>query len=134
MTRQTAGMETRSIGKLDASVVGLGCNNFGGRIGETATKLVVDAALDAGITLFDTADSYGGTRSEEFLGRALGSRRDEAIVATKFGSPIDEERKLAPDEDERAHYEINGQDPRGDERRLPCPASSFHGCPPTPVV
>ena len=53
----------------------------------------MDAALDAGITLFDTADSYGGTRSEEFLGRALGSRRDEAIVATKFGSPIDDERK-----------------------------------------
>jgi aryl-alcohol dehydrogenase-like predicted oxidoreductase len=85
-------METRSIGKLDASVIGLGCNNFGGRIDEAATKRVVDAALDAGITLFDTADSYGGTRSEEFLGRALGSRRDEAIVATKFGSPIDEER------------------------------------------
>ena len=52
-----------------------------------------DAALDAGITLFDTADIYGGTLSEEYLGRALGSRRDEAIVATKFGGPIDEERK-----------------------------------------
>jgi aryl-alcohol dehydrogenase-like predicted oxidoreductase len=86
-------METRSIGKLDVAVVGLGCNNFGGRIDEAATKRVVDAALDAGITLFDTADSYGGTRSEEFLGRALGSRRDDAIVATKFGSPIDDERK-----------------------------------------
>ena len=86
-------METRSIGKLDASVVGLGCNNFGGRIDEAATRLVVNAALDAGITLFDTADIYGGTRSEEFLGRALGSRRDEAVVATKFGGPIDEERK-----------------------------------------
>src|SRR6266853_219602 len=65
-------MQTRSTGSLDASVVGLGCNNFGGRIDEAASKLVVDAALDAGITLFDTADSYGGTRSEEFLGRALG--------------------------------------------------------------
>jgi aryl-alcohol dehydrogenase-like predicted oxidoreductase len=85
-------METRSIGKLDASVVGVGCNNFGGRIDEAAARKVVDAALDAGITLFDTADSYGGTRSEEFLGRALGSRRDEAIVATKFGSPIDDAR------------------------------------------
>jgi len=84
-------METRNIGKLDASVVGLGCNNFGGRIDEAATKLVVDAALDAGITMFDTADIYGGTLSEEFLGRALGSRRDEAIVATKFGGKIDEE-------------------------------------------
>jgi len=86
-------METRNIGKLDVSVVGLGCNNFGGRIDEAATKPVVNAALDAGITLFDTADIYGGTRSEEFLGRALGSRRDEAVVATKFGGPIDEERK-----------------------------------------
>jgi aryl-alcohol dehydrogenase-like predicted oxidoreductase len=86
-------METRSIGKLDASVVGLGCNNFGGRIDEAATKKVVDAALDAGITMFDTADIYGGTLSEEYLGRALGTRRDEAIVATKFGGPIDEARK-----------------------------------------
>ncbi len=86
-------METRSIGKLDASVVGLGCNNFGGRIDQAATRTVVNAALDVGITLFDTADIYGGTRSEEFLGRALGSRRDEAVVATKFGGPIDEERK-----------------------------------------
>jgi aryl-alcohol dehydrogenase-like predicted oxidoreductase len=86
-------METRSIGKLDASVVGLGCNNFGGRIDEPATQRVVSAALDAGITLFDTADMYGGTLSEEYLGRALGSRRDEAIVATKFGGAIDDERK-----------------------------------------
>ena len=86
-------METRSIGKLDVSVVGLGCNNFGGRIDEAASRRVVDAALDAGITLFDTADSYGGTRSEEYLGRALGARRDDAVIATKFGSPIDEARK-----------------------------------------
>jgi aryl-alcohol dehydrogenase-like predicted oxidoreductase len=86
-------METRSIGSLDASVVGLGCNNFGGRIDETATKRVVDAALEAGITLFDTADIYGGTRSEEFLGRTLGARRDRALIATKFGGPIDDERK-----------------------------------------
>jgi aryl-alcohol dehydrogenase-like predicted oxidoreductase len=86
-------MQTRSIGSLDASVVGLGCNNFGGRIDEAATKKVVDAALDAGITLFDTADIYGGTRSEEYLGRALGRRRDQALIATKFGGPIDDERK-----------------------------------------
>src|SRR6266576_2023987 len=86
-------METRSIGKLDVSLVDLGCNNFGGRIDEAASRRVVDAALDAGITLFDTADIYGGTRSEEYLGRALGARRDEAIVATKFGGQIDEDRK-----------------------------------------
>src|SRR3954470_22185623 len=86
-------MDTRNMGALDASVVGLGCNNFGGRIDEAATHRVVAAALDAGITLFDTADIYGGTRSEEYLGRALGSRRDEAIVATKFGGEIDAEHK-----------------------------------------
>src|SRR5438552_7110809 len=86
-------MQTRSIGALDASIVGLGCNNFGGRIDEAASKVVVDAALDAGITLFDTADIYGGTRSEEYLGRALATRRDDAVIATKFGGPIDEARK-----------------------------------------
>jgi aryl-alcohol dehydrogenase-like predicted oxidoreductase len=86
-------VQTRSIGALDASLVGVGCNNFGGRIDEAASKRVVDAALDEGITLFDTADSYGGTRSEEFLGRALAGRRDRALIATKFGSPIDDDRK-----------------------------------------
>src|SRR5262245_9749761 len=85
-------METRSIGKLDVSVVGLGCNNFGGRIDEAATKRVVDAAIEAGITLFDTADVYGGTLSEEYLGRSLGSRRDDGLLATKVGAPLDEER------------------------------------------
>jgi len=86
-------METRTIGSLDVSVVGLGCNNFGSRIDETATKKVVDAALDADVNLFDTADIYGGTRSEEFLGRALAGRRDRALIATKFGGPIDDERQ-----------------------------------------
>ena len=86
-------MQTRSIGSLDASVVGLGCNNFGGRIDEAATKKVVDAALTAGVTLFDTADIYGGTLSEEFLGRSLGAKRDQVLIATKFGGPIDDERK-----------------------------------------
>ena len=73
------------IGQLAVSVVGLGCNNFGGRIDLAATQAVVDAALDEGINFFDTADIYGGTKSEELLGQALGSRRDEVIVATKFG-------------------------------------------------
>jgi aryl-alcohol dehydrogenase-like predicted oxidoreductase len=86
-------MQTRSIGSLQASIVGLGCNNFGGRIDADATERVVRASLDAGITLFDTADIYGGTRSETFLGQALGKRRDEALIATKFGGPIDDERK-----------------------------------------
>jgi aryl-alcohol dehydrogenase-like predicted oxidoreductase len=85
-------MQPRSIGSLAASVVGLGCNNFGGRIDEPASQKVVAAALDAGVNLFDTADIYGGTKSEEYLGRALGSRRGEALIATKFGGPIDAER------------------------------------------
>ncbi len=78
-------METRTIGSLAVSAVGLGCNNFGMTIGREESAAVVGAALDAGITLFDTADIYGGTRSESYLGAALGTRRDEVVVATKFG-------------------------------------------------
>jgi aryl-alcohol dehydrogenase-like predicted oxidoreductase len=76
---------TAKIGELEVSVAGLGCNNFGMRIDEDASKAVVDAAIDAGVTHFDTADLYGATLSEEFLGRALGARRDDVVVATKFG-------------------------------------------------
>lgn len=78
-------METRRIGSLEVSAVGLGCNNFGGRIDESATRAVVDAAMDAGITFLDSADNYGDGRSEEFLGRILGRRRDRVVLATKFG-------------------------------------------------
>jgi aryl-alcohol dehydrogenase-like predicted oxidoreductase len=91
-------MRTRKIGSLDVSVVGLGCNNFGGRVDYDGSAAVVHAALDAGITFFDTADIYGGTRSEEYLGRALGSRRDEIVLATKFGMQVDPERKGAKPE------------------------------------
>jgi aryl-alcohol dehydrogenase-like predicted oxidoreductase len=85
-------METRKIGSLDVSLVGLGCNNFGMRIDEAATKAVVDACLDEGINFFDTADVYGGRgKSEEFLGKALGSRREEVLIATKFGSPMSDD-------------------------------------------
>ncbi|HTK86592.1 MAG TPA: aldo/keto reductase, partial [Nitrospiraceae bacterium] len=77
-------MGTRRIGSLDVSVVGLGCNNFGWKLDEAATATVVHAALDAGITFFDTADIYGDTRSEVFLGQALGKRRDHVVIATKF--------------------------------------------------
>jgi aryl-alcohol dehydrogenase-like predicted oxidoreductase len=77
-------------------VVGLGCNNFGMRIDEAQTKEVVDAAIDAGITFFDTADVYGGRgRSEEFLGTALGPRRDDVLIATKFGAPMSDDGELA---------------------------------------
>jgi aryl-alcohol dehydrogenase-like predicted oxidoreductase len=88
-------MEFRAIGSLRVSLVGLGCNNFGMRIDEAATKRVVDAALDVGINFFDTADIYGSTRSEEYLGRALATRRHQAVVATKFGMAVDEQRKGA---------------------------------------
>jgi aryl-alcohol dehydrogenase-like predicted oxidoreductase len=88
-------METRRIGSLEVSVVGLGCNNFGWRLDEGQSAAVIHAALDAGINFFDTADIYGATKSEEFVGRALGTRRDEVIVATKFGMAVDEQRKGA---------------------------------------
>lgn len=88
-------METRQIGSLAVTVVGLGCNNFGGRLDAEATAVVVQAALDADINFFDTADIYGKTKSEEFLSHALGTRRSEVVIATKFGMPIDEQRKGA---------------------------------------
>jgi aryl-alcohol dehydrogenase-like predicted oxidoreductase len=79
-------METRQlgIGGPLVSIVGLGCNNFGSRIDELQAARVVHAALDQGITHFDTAESYGGGESEVFLGKALGSRRDQTVIATKF--------------------------------------------------
>jgi aryl-alcohol dehydrogenase-like predicted oxidoreductase len=79
-------MERRTLGKEGPalSVVGLGCNNFGMAIGAEAAAAVVHAALDAGIAHFDTAEMYGEGRSEEMLGAALGPRRDEVVIATKF--------------------------------------------------
>src|SRR5689334_22466564 len=85
-------MQTRSIGSLTVSVVGLGCNNFGMTIDEAASIKVVHAAIEAGVTFFDTADIYGGTKSETFLGRALASKRDAVVVATKFGMSVDASR------------------------------------------
>jgi len=88
-------METRKIGSLKVSVVGLGCIDFGWRIDARETAEVVAAALDAGINFFDTADIYGQGQSEEFLGLALGPRRDEVFIATKFGLDMGDERKGA---------------------------------------
>jgi aryl-alcohol dehydrogenase-like predicted oxidoreductase len=85
-------MQTRKLGTTgpEVSLVGLGANNFGRRIDFEASRLVVDAALDLGITLIDTADAYGnGGASEDFLGRVLGPRRKDIILATKFGLPLD---------------------------------------------
>lgn len=83
-------MEYKRLGKsgLQVSVTGLGTNNFGMRIDLAQTKVVVDKAIDAGVTLFDTANIYGGTKSEEFLGEALGDRRKSIVLATKFGVTI----------------------------------------------
>src|SRR5947207_703263 len=82
-------MRTRRLGPLDVSVVGLGCNNFGGRVDEAAAQAVIDAALDSGVTFFDTADIYGGSGgSESILGRALAGRRHRVVLATKFGKPM----------------------------------------------
>jgi aryl-alcohol dehydrogenase-like predicted oxidoreductase len=86
----------RSLGQEgpEVSVVGLGCNNFGGRVDEQGTRAVVDAALDVGITLLDTADVYGKGLSEEYLGKALEGRRDRVVLATKFGNPMSDGEQL----------------------------------------
>ncbi len=83
-------MESRKLGVAgpELSAVGIGCNNFGTRLDADGVAAVVHAALDAGATHFDTAEMYGGGLSEEYLGAALGARRDEATIATKF-SPRD---------------------------------------------
>ncbi len=80
-------MEKRLLGTsgLEASVVGLGCNNFGMRIDRAVTRAVIEAALEAGVTFFDTADTYGNGQSEEFIGQVLGPRRKGVVLATKFG-------------------------------------------------
>ena len=82
-------MQTRKVGSLQVSVVGLGCNNFGWRIDAEASAKVIDAAIESGVTFFDTADRYGKGQSEDFLGRALGKRRDQIILATKFGMEME---------------------------------------------
>ena len=90
-------MEKRKLGAsgIAVSLVGLGANNFGGRTDFDASRLVVNKALDLGVTLFDTSDNYGNRGgSEEFLGRILGARRSDVVLATKFGLPMDDTGKL----------------------------------------
>ncbi len=90
-------MDLRNLGRsgLRVSAIGLGCNNFGGRIGVEASRAVVHAALDAGITLFDTADVYGERGgSETALGEILGPRRKDIVLATKFALPMDDAETL----------------------------------------
>jgi aryl-alcohol dehydrogenase-like predicted oxidoreductase len=90
-------VEQRNLGRsgLIVSAVGLGCNNFGGRLDYAATRAVVHKALDLGITFFDTSDTYGESGgSEEQLGRALAGRRHEIVLASKFARRMDKERRL----------------------------------------
>ena len=82
-------MQTRKVGSLEVSIVGLGCNNFGWRIDAEASAKVIDTTIESGVTFFDTADRYGKGQSEDFLGRALGKRRDQIILATKFGMEME---------------------------------------------
>lgn len=86
-------MDQRNLGRsgLRVSVVGLGCNNFGGRLGADGSRAVVHAALDLGVTLFDTADMYGNRGgSETLLGEFLGDRRKDIVLASKFGMAMDD--------------------------------------------
>jgi aryl-alcohol dehydrogenase-like predicted oxidoreductase len=81
-------LQKRQIASLEVSVVGVGCNNFGGRIDENDTHEVIKAALGEGINFFDTADMYADGRSEELIGKFLRVHREEVIIATKFGQPM----------------------------------------------
>lgn len=81
-------METRRIGSLEVSVVGLGTNNFGSRLDERASAEVFDGAIDFGVNFIDTADVYGATQSETFIGNLLAARRSKVVLATKFGMPV----------------------------------------------
>ena len=85
-------MEYRNLGRsgLQVSVVGLGCNNFGGRVDAAGTKAVVDQCIEEGITFFDTADVYGSGLSEEYLGPALKPHRHDIVIATKASAPMGE--------------------------------------------
>jgi|SRR5579862_1737282 len=103
-------MRTRNLGDGGpvVSVVGLGTNNFGRRCDYDHTLAVIDAALDAGITLFDTADIYGQGMSEDYIGRALEGRRDRVLLATKFGMPMEERPDDSPGRPEYIRWAIEG--------------------------
>jgi len=103
-------MQTRFLGDggPEVSVVGLGTNNFGRRCDYDQTLAVIDAALDAGITLFDTADIYGQGMSEDYIGRALEGRRDRVLLATKFGMPMDDRPDDSPGRREYIRWAVEG--------------------------
>jgi aryl-alcohol dehydrogenase-like predicted oxidoreductase len=95
-------VDKRRLGRsgLEVSAIGLGCNNFGMKLDVEGARSVIDAAIDAGVTLFDTADIYGGGQSETFMGEVLGARRKDIVLATKFG------------------FGVGGAPPRGDRRHI----------------
>jgi aryl-alcohol dehydrogenase-like predicted oxidoreductase len=103
-------MRTRALGDAGppVSVVGLGTNNFGGRCDYEQTLAVIDAALDSGVTLFDTADIYSQGASEEFIGRAVEGRRDRVVLATKFGKPMDDGPDLPRGSREYVRWALEG--------------------------
>lgn len=88
-------MKTGTIGSLQVSTLGIGCNNLGMKLEYPESEKLLHGALDLGVNYFDTADMYGGTQSESFIGKALADRRDKAVIATKFGMQLDENRKGA---------------------------------------
>jgi aryl-alcohol dehydrogenase-like predicted oxidoreductase len=105
-------MEKRKVGSLEVTVAGLGCNNFGMRLDPERTQAVVDACFDAGVNNFDTAEIYGGGKSEEFLGAALGKRRNEVVITTKVSGASAPEGKTA------GHPDTIAQAVDGSLRRL----------------
>jgi aryl-alcohol dehydrogenase-like predicted oxidoreductase len=103
-------MQTRFLGDggPEVSVVGLGTNNFGRRCDYEQTLAVIDAALDSGVTLFDTANAYGQGMSEDYIGRALEGRRDRVVLATKFGMPMEERPEDSPGRREYVRWAVEG--------------------------
>jgi aryl-alcohol dehydrogenase-like predicted oxidoreductase len=103
-------MRTRQLGEggPEVTVVGLGTNNFGGRCDLEQTRAVIEAALDEGITLFDTANIYGQGTSESYIGEVLDGRRDRVLLATKFGSKMDGEPDLPRGSRDYIHWAVEG--------------------------
>src|SRR6478672_714121 len=103
-------MRTRHLGEggPEVTVVGLGTNNFGARCDLEQTRAVIDAALDEGITLFDTANIYGQGTSESYIGEVLEGRRDRVLLATKFGSRMDGEPDVPRGSREYIRWAVEG--------------------------
>src|SRR4051794_26471642 len=103
-------MRSRTLGTggPDVTVVGLGTNNFGARADYDQSVAVIDAAIEEGVNLFDTADIYSQGVSEEFIGRALEGRRDRVLLATKFGKPMDDGPSLPRGSREYIRWAVEG--------------------------